>query len=78
VSSVKFELGFYIPEDGILHSHCRKKHRLLQRNILLIICPLSALLTSIYSHYSIRCKIADSITSIIDFFFILSNISAAL
>jgi hypothetical protein len=24
VSSVKYELGFYIPEDAILHSHCRE------------------------------------------------------
>jgi hypothetical protein len=24
VSPVKYELGFYIPEDGILHSHCRE------------------------------------------------------
>jgi hypothetical protein len=23
VSPVKYELGFYIPEDDILHSHCR-------------------------------------------------------
>jgi hypothetical protein len=23
VSPVKYELGFYIPKDGILHSHCR-------------------------------------------------------
>jgi hypothetical protein len=23
VSTVKYKLGFYIPEDGILHSHCR-------------------------------------------------------
>jgi hypothetical protein len=22
VSPVRYELGFYIPEDGILHSHC--------------------------------------------------------
>jgi hypothetical protein len=22
VSPVKYELGFYIPEDGLLHSHC--------------------------------------------------------
>jgi hypothetical protein len=22
VSPVKYELGFYIPEDGTLHSHC--------------------------------------------------------
>jgi hypothetical protein len=22
MSPVKYELGFYIPEDGILHSHC--------------------------------------------------------
>jgi hypothetical protein len=25
VSPVKYELGFYIPEDGILHSHCREQ-----------------------------------------------------
>jgi hypothetical protein len=24
VSPVKYELVFYIPEDGILHSHCRE------------------------------------------------------
>jgi hypothetical protein len=24
VSPVKYELCFYIPEDGILHSHCRE------------------------------------------------------
>jgi hypothetical protein len=24
MSPVKYELGLYIPEDGILHSHCRK------------------------------------------------------
>jgi hypothetical protein len=24
VSPVKYELGFYIPDDGILHSHCRE------------------------------------------------------
>jgi hypothetical protein len=24
VSAVKYELGFYIPEDDILHSHCRE------------------------------------------------------
>jgi hypothetical protein len=25
VSPVKYELGFYIPEDAILHSHRREK-----------------------------------------------------
>jgi hypothetical protein len=24
MSPVKYELGFYIPEDGNLHSHCRE------------------------------------------------------
>jgi hypothetical protein len=24
VSPVKYDLGFYIPEDDILHSHCRE------------------------------------------------------
>jgi hypothetical protein len=27
MSPVKYELGFYVPEDGILHSHCRENHR---------------------------------------------------
>jgi hypothetical protein len=27
VSPVKYELGFYIPEDGILHSHRRENLR---------------------------------------------------
>jgi hypothetical protein len=24
MSPVRYELGFYIPEDDILHSHCRE------------------------------------------------------
>jgi hypothetical protein len=27
VSPVKYELGFYIPEDGILSSHRRENHK---------------------------------------------------
>jgi hypothetical protein len=27
MSPVKYELGSYIPEDGILHSHCRESLR---------------------------------------------------
>jgi hypothetical protein len=27
VSPVRYELGFYVPEDGILHSHCREDLR---------------------------------------------------
>jgi hypothetical protein len=33
VSPVRYELGFYIPEDGILHSHRREK---LESYIVLI------------------------------------------
>jgi hypothetical protein len=29
VSPVKYELGFYISEDGILHSHRREKSQIL-------------------------------------------------
>jgi hypothetical protein len=32
VSSVRYELGFYIPEDGILHSY---RHEYLKRYIAL-------------------------------------------
>jgi hypothetical protein len=27
MSPVKYEQGFYIPEDDILHSHCRENHK---------------------------------------------------
>jgi hypothetical protein len=27
VSPVKYKLGFYIPEDDILHSHCRENFK---------------------------------------------------
>jgi hypothetical protein len=27
VSAVRYELGFYIPEDGLLHSHRREDFR---------------------------------------------------
>jgi hypothetical protein len=32
VSSVKYELGFYIPEDAILHSHCRDNLKSYKEN----------------------------------------------
>jgi hypothetical protein len=43
VSPVKYELGFYIPEDGILHNHRRENlksyiHR--HRSLLLYSHPL--------------------------------------
>jgi hypothetical protein len=34
MSPVKYELGFYIPEDGILHSHRRENPQILQRRVL--------------------------------------------
>jgi hypothetical protein len=30
MSPVKYELGFYIPEHGIPHSHCRENPQFLQ------------------------------------------------
>jgi hypothetical protein len=30
MSPVRYELDFYIPEDDILHSHCREKPQNLQ------------------------------------------------
>jgi hypothetical protein len=33
---VKYKLGFYIPEDGILHSHRREKLKSLLRIFLII------------------------------------------
>jgi hypothetical protein len=27
VSPVKYELGFYIPEDDVLHGHCRENFK---------------------------------------------------
>jgi hypothetical protein len=33
VSSVKYKLDFYIPEDDILHSHCRGNLKSYENNI---------------------------------------------
>jgi hypothetical protein len=33
VSPVRYELGFYIPEDGILHSHRRETSSLTLENV---------------------------------------------
>jgi hypothetical protein len=27
VSPVRYELGFYTPDDGIIHSHCRENFK---------------------------------------------------
>jgi hypothetical protein len=35
VSPVKYELGFYIPEDDILHSHCRENFK---SYVILLVC----------------------------------------
>jgi hypothetical protein len=42
VSSVKYGLGSYIPEDDILHSHCRKNLRYSGQNFsnFLRLCAL--------------------------------------
>jgi hypothetical protein len=34
VSHVKYELGFYIPEDGILHSHRRENLKSYMLNLI--------------------------------------------
>jgi hypothetical protein len=44
VSPVKYELGFYIPEDDILHSHCREH---LKSYLAHSICAVRAKLTVI-------------------------------
>jgi hypothetical protein len=39
VSSVKYELGFYIPEDDILHSHRRENLKSYNRGVFCCFCP---------------------------------------
>jgi hypothetical protein len=41
VSPVKYELGSYIPEDDILHSHCRENLRSYLLSPHFTSCPLS-------------------------------------
>jgi hypothetical protein len=61
VFPVKYELGFYIPEDGILHSHCRENlksyiYRILprpKRNVLYLIMACRGL-TSLLSNCYLR------------------------
>jgi hypothetical protein len=36
VSPVKYEQGFYIPEDAILHSYCRENLKSYTANIILL------------------------------------------
>jgi hypothetical protein len=42
VFAVKYELGFYIPEDGILHSHCREYQRSYNTNLVSLLNLLLA------------------------------------
>jgi hypothetical protein len=50
VSPVKYELGFYIPEDGILHSHRREYlklyiYALLKLNITMVTISMRLVLS---------------------------------
>jgi hypothetical protein len=40
VSPVKYELGFYIPEDDILHSHRRENLESFKKNLLIFLVIL--------------------------------------
>jgi hypothetical protein len=47
VSPVRYELEFYIPEDGILHSHRReslKSYNILTASVFLIPCSKDSIL----------------------------------
>jgi hypothetical protein len=61
VSPVKYELGFYIPEDDILHSHCREHFRsyetfiVLSFVILLLLCIFLPLVCPV-AHSSVTNK----------------------
>jgi hypothetical protein len=51
VSPVKYELGFYIPEDGILHSHRRenlKSYTFRNSPEVCFVCLLTSSLTYFY------------------------------
>jgi hypothetical protein len=49
VSPVKYELGFYIPEDDTLHRHCRENLK-SYKNGLIILAPPHALLFLVPTH----------------------------
>jgi hypothetical protein len=64
VSPVRYELGFYIPEDDILHSHCVNISNLTLQNIisllLLVSCPLVEAAVTIFFRAKIdRAKAED-------------------
>jgi hypothetical protein len=40
VSPVRYDLGFYIPEDGVVHSHRRETSNLTKCNITSKACGL--------------------------------------
>jgi hypothetical protein len=51
VSPVKYELGFYIPEDDILHSDCRENLKsYISPNTIKIIGPRDMKLSRLVAH----------------------------
>jgi hypothetical protein len=57
VSPVKYEVGFYIPEDDILHSHCRENLKsYIHQQLLLnsILMPAKFLETRILYNFNDR------------------------
>jgi hypothetical protein len=52
VSPVRYELGFYIPDDGTLHSHCHENIKSYISRVYLkcqVSLPYPVLLSSVYS-----------------------------
>jgi hypothetical protein len=43
MSPVRYELGFYIPEDGILHSHRQEEPKILHSGRTVGICVFCAI-----------------------------------
>jgi hypothetical protein len=54
VSPVRYELGFYIPEDGILHSHRHEHLKCYTAKDSFLSYPFKLLLTAVQSFHAIQ------------------------
>jgi hypothetical protein len=60
--AVKYEVGFYMPEDGILHSHRRKNPQIFHPHILLAWVELKVCMMLGYDNgFSIKKKQTNSV-----------------
>jgi hypothetical protein len=73
VSLVRYELGFYIPEDDILRSHLRENLKSFSPGLYLILLGNDTLTNFIFEFSNVKRAMAIFICGISKFFHILRD-----